>query len=73
MNSDILLLDPCVKDYAWGNDYFIADLLELEKNGPRAEMWIGAHRQGSAVVKQSGEKLCDFLDNNPQIMPNPIV
>ena len=65
MNNDILLLDPCIKDYAWGNDYFIADLLELEKNGPRAEMWIGAHRQGSAVVKQSGEKLCDYLDNNP--------
>ena len=63
--SDILILEPCVKDYAWGNDYFIADLLELEKNGPRAEMWIGAHRQGSAVVKESGEKLCDFLDQNP--------
>lgn len=66
MNSDILLLEPCVKDYAWGNDYFIADLLELEKDGPRAEMWMGAHRQGSAVVKQSGEKLCDYLDSNPE-------
>ena len=64
--SDILYLDPCVKDYAWGNDYFIADLLELEKVGPRAELWIGAHRLGSAVVKQSGEKLCDYLDGNPQ-------
>ena len=63
--SDILILEPCVKDYAWGNDYFIADLLELEKNGPRAEMWIGAHKQGSAVVKQSGERLCDYLDQNP--------
>ena len=66
MNNDILLLEPCVKAYDWGNDYFIADLLELEKDGPRAEMWVGAHRQGSAVVKQSGEKLCDYLDSNPQ-------
>ena len=66
MSDSVLILDPCVKDYAWGNDYFIADLLEQEKNGPKAEMWIGAHRQGSAVVKQSGEKLCDYLDNNPQ-------
>lgn len=66
MSDNILILEPCVKDYAWGNDYFIADLLEQEKNGPRAEMWMGAHRQGSAVVKQSGEKLCDYLDNNPQ-------
>ncbi len=63
--NDILILEPCVKDYAWGNDYFIADLLELEKNGPRAEMWIGAHKQGSAVVKESGERLCDYLDQNP--------
>ena len=66
MSDNILILEPCVKDYAWGNDYFIADLLEQEKNGPRAEMWMGAHRRGSAVVKQSGEKLCDYLDNNPQ-------
>ena len=66
MNNDILLLDPCVKDYAWGNDYFIADLLKLEKNGPRAELWIGAHRLGSAVVKHSGKKLCDYLDSNPE-------
>ena len=66
MSNEILLLEPCVKDYAWGNDYFIADLLEQEKNGPRAEMWIGAHRQGSAVVKSSGEKLCDYLDSNPE-------
>ena len=65
MSDDILLLDPCVKTYDWGNDYFIADLLELEKNGPRAEMWVGSHREGSAFVKQSGEKLCDYLDSNP--------
>ncbi|MBR6085479.1 MAG: mannose-6-phosphate isomerase, class I [Spirochaetales bacterium] len=65
MNDSILILEPCVKNYDWGNDYFIADLLEQEKNGPRAEMWIGAHRLGSAVVKSSGEKLCDFLDSNP--------
>lgn len=63
--SNILRIEPVVKDYAWGNDYFIADLLELEKDGPRAELWMGAHRQGSAVVMQSGEKLCDFLDANP--------
>lgn len=61
----ILGLEPVVKDYAWGNDYYIADLLELEKDGPRAELWMGAHRQGSAVVALTGEKLCDYLDSNP--------
>ena len=61
----ILKLEPVVKDYAWGNDYFIADLLERDKNGPMAELWMGAHRQGSAVLEATGEKLCDFLDADP--------
>ncbi|MBQ7281997.1 MAG: mannose-6-phosphate isomerase, class I, partial [Spirochaetales bacterium] len=55
--SDILRIKPVIKDYAWGNDYFIADLLDLDKNGPRAELWMGAHRQGSSVVESTGEKL----------------
>ncbi len=63
--SDILRIRPVIKDYPWGNDYFIADLLGLAKEGPRAEMWMGAHRQGSAVVEENGEKLCDFMDADP--------
>lgn len=63
--SDILRLKPVIKDYAWGNDYFIADLLDLDKNGPRAELWMGAHRQGSSIVELTGEKLCDYLDAKP--------
>ena len=63
--SEILRIKPVIKDYAWGNDYFIADLLDLDKNGPRAELWMGAHRQGSSVVELTGQKLCDYLDENP--------
>ena len=63
--SDILRIRPVVKDYPWGNDYFIADLLNLVKDGPRAELWMGAHRQGSAVVEETGEALCDFIDSHP--------
>ena len=63
--SEILRIEPVIKDYAWGNDYFIADLLDLDKNGPRAELWMGAHRQGSSIVELTGEKLCDFLDEKP--------
>lgn len=63
--SDILRIRPVIKDYPWGNDYFIADLLDLGKDGPRAELWMGAHRQGSAVVEETGEALCDFLDSHP--------
>ena len=32
--SDILKITPVVKDYAWGNDHFIADLLSIDRNGP---------------------------------------
>lgn len=63
--NQIIKIIPAVKEYAWGNDTFIADLLSLEKNGPKAEMWIGANRQGSAVVSGSEERLCDVLDKDP--------
>ncbi len=63
--NDILKIKPAIKDYAWGNEDFIADLLSIEKNGPMAELWIGANRQGSAIVEVSGQKLCDVLDDNP--------
>ncbi|MBO6001218.1 MAG: mannose-6-phosphate isomerase, class I [Spirochaetales bacterium] len=63
--NQIIKIIPAVKDYAWGNDTFIADLLSLEKNGPKAEMWIGANRQGSAVVSGTKERLCDVLDSDP--------
>lgn len=63
--SDILRIRPVIKNYPWGNDYFIADILGLAKDGPRAELWMGAHRQGSAVVEETGEALCDFIDSHP--------
>ena len=60
--SNVIKITPAIKDYAWGNDFFISDLLSIEKNGPMAELWIGANRQGSAVVNTTGQKLCDALD-----------
>ncbi len=66
MKTDgILRIRPVIRDYAWGNDDFIADLLSMDHEGPKAELWMGAHRQGSAVVEETGERLCDFLDANP--------
>ena len=54
----IVKLEPVIKDYAWGNDYFIANLLGKEPNGPQAELWIGAHKSGSSIMScASGE--CD--------------
>ena len=54
----IVKLEPVIKDYAWGNDYFIANLLGKEPCGPQAELWIGAHKSGSSTMScASGE--CD--------------
>ncbi len=54
----IVKLTPVIKDYAWGNNYFISNLLGQQPNGPQAELWIGAHKSGSSAMGcASGE--CD--------------
>ncbi len=58
----ITKIKPAIKDYAWGDDHFIADLLSIDANGPMAELWLGANRQGSATVEGSGEYLSAVLD-----------
>lgn len=71
----IVKLTPVIKDYAWGNDYFIANLLGQEPSGPKAEMWIGAHKDGSSVMSCAsgecdgnccyGRTLFEYIQENP--------
>ena len=62
----IIKIIPAVKDYDWGNDYFIPELLGKEKTGkPQAELWMGAHKSGICTVEKTGQNLRDFLDENP--------
>lgn len=64
--KDIIFLTPCVKNYDWGNDYFIPSLLGIENKGkPYAELWMGAHKSGCSVITETGEPLDKFLDENP--------
>ena len=56
---------PVIKDYPWGNDYFIPALVSKEPDGPMAELWIGAHKSGSATVEETGESLFDMLNKDP--------
>ncbi len=66
MKSEIIRLRPVVKDYAWGNNIFIPSLLGEKATGqPQAELWMGAHKQGSCLIAETGESLRDFLDRNP--------
>jgi len=68
-------LEPIIKNYSWGNDYFIADLLNIAHDGPKAELWIGANKNGSSIIDCAngscngtccrGLALDYFIDNNP--------
>ncbi len=53
-----------VKDYAWGNDYYIANLLSLKREGSKAEYWMGAHPSGDAIT-ESEEKLSSYIASDP--------
>lgn len=76
--NGIIKIIPIVKDYQWGNDFYIADLLGLPHDGPKAELWVGAHRSGSSIVDCacgqcngsccSGRTLADFIDENPSFL-----
>ncbi len=63
---EIVKLLPCVKHYEWGGHEYIPSLLGIEPTGePFAELWLGSHRDGSALIPETGENFRDFLDRNP--------
>lgn len=84
VDGGVLIMDgiikilPVVKDYAWGNDFYIADLLGVPHEGPKAELWIGAHKSGSAVMDCAcgacngcccrDLSLADYIDENPSFL-----
>lgn len=54
---------PVVKDYAWGNKDFIPSLVGGYTGGSQAELWMGTHPSGEAMVKD-GPSLRSWLDDN---------
>lgn len=57
----------CVKNYDWGTQKLIRKLCESSgnlsqenNNLPFAELWIGSHKDGHSVEKESGQKIKDF-------------
>ncbi len=51
----MLLLTNQVRPYAWGSPTVIPDLLGIPPTGePQAELWLGAHPQGSSSVVVDG-------------------
>ena len=64
-----------VRHYAWGEratadrSPYISALLGAEAGDlPWAELWIGAHPSGSAVVKSTGEPLAKLIQEQPMWM-----
>ena len=62
-----------VRHYAWGERAtdkrtpLIPSLLNSDAGDlPWAELWIGAHPSGSAVIKSTGEPLAKLIQENPQ-------
>ncbi|MEH0975100.1 mannose-6-phosphate isomerase, class I [Micromonospora sp. CPCC 205546] len=63
------LLHGAIRDYAWGSRSAIAELQgrPVPSDGPEAELWLGAHPGGPAVVDRNGDRvsLTDLLLAEP--------
>ncbi|MEH1097737.1 mannose-6-phosphate isomerase, class I [Micromonospora sp. CPCC 205561] len=63
------LLHGSIRDYAWGSRSAIAELQgrPVPSDGPEAELWLGAHPGGPALVDRDGDRvsLTDLLLAEP--------
>lgn len=52
----MLALQGTIRDYAWGSRRVIAELQgrPTPSDGPEAELWLGAHPGGPAIVRRPG-------------------
>ncbi len=66
-----------VQNYAWGGKEFIPKLLGVQNtaNQPFAEVWLGTHQRGSAILKMDGKEvlLKDFLEKNPEALGKKVI
>ncbi|MEF2977774.1 mannose-6-phosphate isomerase, class I [Subtercola sp. YIM 133946] len=59
------------RDYAWGSDRAITDLLAMPPTGrPEAELWLGAHPGSPSVIEHpeqvgGARTLAEFIANEP--------
>ena len=60
---EIVAIKGIIKDYPWGNDYFIPGLLGIRKGGIMAEYWLGTHPSGDAFLSD-GTKLSDYISSD---------
>lgn len=68
MPMKIFPIKGVVQHYAWGGKSFIPNLLGVEngKNQPFAELWMGTHHRGTAIVEKSGQHLSEVIAAHPK-------
>lgn len=64
------LLEGVVQHYAWGGLHYIPELLDQAnpEGEPCAELWLGAHPRGMAMVQRNGEaarSLQNLIEEEP--------
>ena len=67
----ILPIDGVIKHYDWGSTHHIPELLGRVPDGqPYAELWLGAHRSGSAVTAFAGasQEIFELIAVHPEEM-----
>ncbi|MCF7943697.1 MAG: mannose-6-phosphate isomerase, class I [Spirochaetia bacterium] len=61
-------LIPYIQHYAWGNSHSIPEILGISPDGtPWAEMWLGTHPKGPALIDDEKGKITlqEYIDRDP--------
>lgn len=68
--KDLFKLENVIQNYAWGSKTALQSLFGVEntKQQPQAEVWMGAHPNGSSTIFIDGQKclLASAIDVNPK-------
>lgn len=67
-----------IQSYLWGKKGFDSEVSRLGLAGKHidvidekqyyAELWMGAHRKNTSLVKSSGQKLSDWITLNEEVL-----
>ncbi|MCB9265111.1 MAG: mannose-6-phosphate isomerase, class I [Lewinellaceae bacterium] len=70
MNAKVFPLQGAIQHYAWGGFDYLPELLGIKNSEhlPFAELWMGAHHRGPAIVQPNGQPqpLPELLENHPE-------
>lgn len=66
--SKIFPIKGAIQHYAWGGTEFIPNLTNTQNrdNQPFAELWMGMHHRGPAVIEGSKQTLANFIESDPK-------